>query len=85
MPIHTDLVNEIRLSTKNPHDCFFSLCRQNIISLRDFAASTSLELSMTPRPRLVVRTGDQLKTWLDTVKYDVEGLDSQIVYGVRRW
>ena len=46
---------------------------------------TKATLFPAPCPGWRLRLGGQLKTWISTVKTDVEVLGLQSIYGVRRW
>jgi hypothetical protein len=46
---------------------------------------TRIVLAPKPCPGWRCRRGGQLKTWLDTIKSDIECLGLQSVYGLRNW
>ena len=55
------------------------------VARRDNSVLTKQVLTLKPCPEWKCKHGGQVKTWLDTVKNDVDRLRLINVYGLRRW
>ena len=55
------------------------------VARRDNSVLTKQVLNLKPCPEWKCKLGGQTKTWLDTVKNDVDRLGLVKIYGLRRW